>query len=610
MKNERLSWADISTVWNSMKNNIPRAVGLIFSYAPWWTAAGIILIIILGLLPLATLYIMKLLVDTVTAGIIAPDKEIVLQQLTFILLAAALLAFFTTAGRALSSYVTEVQSLIVTDRITDQIHEHSLKLDLAYYENAEYHNTLHRAQGDGPSRPGRVIRNMVQVVQNCISLCAVSTVILSFSPLAGLVLIGAALPAAFLKIWYSHKTFDLSLSQTEMKRKSSYFYNILTFSLYAKELRLFESGSFFREHYSLLRLAIRRAQLALSRSKAMWDTLAQCCITIAVFGSFMVIAGMTIRGETSLGDMVVFFSGFQMCIGYIQSFFNSLNALYEDNLFLTNFFDFLDLKPEISPPDNPVPLPGQIEHGIIVSGLSFTYPGTNKEVLSNISFQLPKGSVTAFVGENGAGKSSLIKLLCRLYLPDKGQILVDGIDLSHVHPDEWRKKISAVFQDYIHYQLSVLENIWIADTHHEPSPTRLDEAAHKSGADKVIQSFPRGYETMLGRFFSQGAELSIGQWQKIALARAFYREAEIVILDEPASSLDALAEAEIFSRFQRIIEGKTAILISHRFSTIMMADNIYVLKEGKIIEEGNHHQLLSKDGLYSEMFHAQVKMYK
>lgn len=319
---------------------------------------------------------------------------------------------------------------------------------------------------------------------------------------------------------------------------------------------------------------------------------------------------MTIRGETSLGDMVVFFSGFQMCIGYIQSFFNSLNALYEDNLFLTNFFDFLDLKPEISPPDNPVPLPGQIEHGIIVSGLSFTYPGTNKEVLSNISFQLPKGSVTAFVGENGAGKSSLIKLLCRLYLPDKGQILVDGIDLSHVHPDEWRKKISAVFQDYIHYQLSVLENIWIADTHHEPSPTRLDEAAHKSGADKVIQSFPRGYETMLGRFFSQGAELSIGQWQKIALARAFYREAEIVILDEPASSLDALAEAEIFSRFQRIIEGKTAILISHRFSTIMMADNIYVLKEGKIIEEGNHHQLLSKDGLYSEMFHAQVKMYK
>ena len=592
-----------------MKKTIPRAIRLIFTYTPGYTICSIILVLILGILPLATLYIMKLIVDTVTAGIVSPDKNLIIQELTILLVAAAVLTLASTSGRALSSYITEVQSMIMNDRISDLIHSQSLKMDLSYYENAEYHNTLHRAQMNGPSRPGKVVQDIVQIAQNGISIVAVGSFILSFSPFAGLVLIGASLPAVGLKIWYSHRIYDLSLSQTEMERKSNYYHQVLTFSGYANELRLFHSGGFFRKKYSSLRLSIRYARLALSRSRFIWDTLTQGIITVAVFGSFMVIAFSTIKGETTLGNMVVFFSGFQMCTGYIQSIFTSLNALYEDHLFLTNLFDFFDLKPAISSPDNPVSLPVSIQEGIFMSGVNFSYPGTQKMVLSDVSIRLPKGSVTAFVGENGAGKSSLIKLLCRLYLPDAGSISVDKIPLEKVDPEEWQKKISIMFQDYVRYQLTARENIWIADTSQDLGTKEIENAAQESGADNFIRKLPEQYNSLLGRYFTRGQELSTGQWQKVALARTFFRNAEIVILDEPASSLDALAEAEIFNRFKEIIKGKTAILISHRFSTVMMADYIYVLKDGKIIEEGTHSHLLAMNGQYSRMYHAQVDRY-
>lgn len=609
MKRPILSRSMISTTWDSFKKNIPRALSLIFTYTPWWTTASIILIFILGLLPLASLYIMKLIVDTVTAGINAPGTDLILHQLTVIIVLAAILAMCTTAGKALLSYITEVQSLTMTDRISSLIHAHSLQMDIAYYENPEYHNTLHRAQMDGPSRPGKIVNNLVQIGQSCISLAAVGSLVLSFSPLAGFILLGAALPAAGLKVWYSHKTYDLTLSQTELERKSTYFHFILTNPIFAKELRLFSSGSFFEEKFNSVRLSIRRARLQLSRSKAFWDTLAQGCITVAVFGSFMVIAEMTLKGETTLGTMVVFFFGFQMCTGFIQIIFGSLNALYEDNLFLSNLFDFFDLKPAISSPENPTPLPTHMQKEITVSGVHFTYPGTDNIVLSDISLTIQKGSITAFVGENGAGKSSLVKLLCLLYQPDTGSISIDGIDMRTIDPDEWRRKISVVFQDYIQYHLNARENIWISDITQDPCSSRIEVAAEESGADRVIKNLPEGYGTILGRFFTRGQELSIGQWQKIALARAFFRDADIVILDEPASFLDSLAEAEIFSRFKEIVKGKTAILISHRFSTVKMADYIYVLKEGRIIEEGSHDHLLAKNGHYAEMYHAQADLY-
>jgi ATP-binding cassette, subfamily B, bacterial len=594
----------------SMKKNVPRALRLVFRYTPGWTSANILLVIILGLLPLASLYVLKLLVDTVTMGITLDDKTMIADQLILILILAAAIALITACCRALSSYITEVQSVILTDRISDLIHSHSVSLDLTFYENAEYHDSLHRAQTDGPSRPGKIVNDLVQFGQSCISITVVGALILSFSPVAGIILIAAAIPATLLRFWYSQKTYALSLRQTEMERKSSYFHQLLTSNYPAKEIRLFNIGPFFRYQYSNLRNAIRHARLALSRSRAQWDIVSQGFITIAIFGSFAVIAFKTLEGVITLGDMVMYFAAFQLCIGYIQSIFSSMNALYEDQLFINNFFMFLDLKPAITVPANPVPVPSPIQNEVRIEGVTFTYPGSEKPVLSNVNLTLHPGEVIALVGENGAGKSTLLKLLTRLYAPDSGTISVDGISLEHTDPEEWRCHISALFQDFVRYQITANENISLADSSSLAGESAIKNAAHQSGADEVIGKLPEGYDTVLGHYFTGGQELSTGEWQKIALARAFFRDTDIVILDEPSSSLDALAEKEIFLKFREIIQNRSAILVSHRFSTIMMADHIYVLDNGTIAEDGTHAELMMKNGCYAEMFRAQADPYQ
>ena len=593
-----------------MKSDIRRAVQLVFAHTPGWTAATILFIFILGLLPLAGLYIMKLLVDTVTLGIITPDKAEVIGRLIPLLVAAAAISIITVMCRSLSSYATEVQSMIMTEVVTDQIQAHSIRLDLAYYENPDYFNDLHRAQAEGPTRPAKVVNDIVQIGQSGISLVAIGALVIAFSPLAGLVLVCAALPAAIFKVWHSRRLYALQNHQTEAERKTRYYHRMISDAYHAKEVRLFGLGSLFRQRYRSLQEELRFARLALFRSKALWDIVAQGFIASAVFGSFAVIAFMAIDGKLTLGDMVMYFMGFQMCIGYIQSIFGSMNSLYEDQLFLKNLFLFLDLKPQIPVPEVPDTLPETFRHEVRVENVTFTYPGEGKPVLRNVSFVLHPGEVIALVGSNGAGKSTLIKLLCRLYAPESGSILVDGTDLSHVDPKVWYRHITVLFQDYVRYRLTAWENIWLANVRQPMDDPGIVDAAQKADADTVIRKLPEGYGTTLGRSFSGGHELSTGEWQKIAIARAFFRDAEIVILDEPASSLDAIAEEEIFSKFRKIIQGRSAILISHRFSTVLMADHIYVLEGGQIVEHGNHADLMALNGRYATMFHAQADTYR
>ncbi|MCX6698514.1 MAG: ABC transporter ATP-binding protein [Methanomicrobiales archaeon] len=592
-----------------MKSEIWRAIQLVFTHTPGWTAVTIILILILGLLPLAGLYIMKLLVDTVTMGILTPDKAEIISQLVPLLVAAAAISIITVMCRSISAYATEAQSLVMTDVVTDQIQAHSIQLDLAYYENPAYFNDLHRAQMEGPTRPAKVVNDIVQIAQSGISLVAVGALVIAFSPIAGLVLFCAAIPAVIFKVWYSRRLYALRNDQTEAERKTRYYHWMISDAFFAKEVRLFGLGPLFRQRYRSQQEDLWHARLALSRSKAFWDIVAQVFVAVAVFGSFAVIAFMAIDGKLTLGDMVMYFMGFQMCIGYIQSIFGSTNSLYEDQLFLKHLFLFLDLKPQVPVPEEPVPLPETFQDEVRVDNVTFTYPGEERPSLRNVSFVLHPGEVIAFVGSNGAGKSTLIKLLCRLYVPDSGSILVDGTDLSEVDPGTWYRHITVLFQDYVRYHLTARENIWLADVDQPVDGQAVAGAAQRAGADAVISALPGGYETILGRSFSGGHELSTGQWQKIALARAFFRDAEIVILDEPASSLDAMAEKEIFTKFREIIRGRSAVLISHRFSTVLMADRIYVLEDGQIIEQGSHTDLMAQNGRYATMFHAQADAY-
>jgi ATP-binding cassette subfamily B protein len=390
--------------------------------------------VIQGLLPLAALWVMKLIVDTVTAGIASADKTPVVTHLLLLLGAAAVIALLIAICRAVASYTTEVQSLVLTDIITDQIQEHSIRLDLAYYENPAYHDSLHRAQMEGPSRPAKIVNDLVQIGQNSISICAIGGFILAFSPVVGIVLIGAAL----VRVWYSRKLYELRIRQTEPERKSRYYHMMMTDTWHAREIRQFGLGGLFRERYRTLQDSLRTARLAISRSRAIGETLTQGLITVAVFGSFTVIALMAVNGTISLGDLVMFFMGFQLCIGYIQSIFSSMNALYEDQLFLRNLFTFLDMETQIAVPKNPVPVPSPLEQEIRFTDVTFTYPGATSAALSNVNLTLHKGEIIALVGDNGAGKSTFIKLLCRLYESEQGNITVDGLDLKMTDPEvDW-----------------------------------------------------------------------------------------------------------------------------------------------------------------------------
>ena len=593
----------------SMRTVLFRAIREVFTYTPGLAILSIALIVVQGLLPLAALYVMKLMIDTVTAAAAAPDKTLFLSQLWLLIAAAAVLAILTTVCRAVSGYVSELQSVTLSDTITDRIQAHSLRLDLAYYENPAYHNNLRLAQMGGAARSAQVIANFTRVVQSTISLCTVGGAIILFSPLVALLLAGAALPAAVVRLINSRQMYALQVRQTEAARRTGYYNSLITEAWYAREIRQFGLGNLFRQRYRVLQYALRDARLALSRSRATGDVLTQGIVTVAIFGAFAIIAIKAIEGTLSVGDLVMFFMGFQLCIGYIQAIFTGMNALYEDHLFLRHFFAFFDLQPRIAAPEHPVPLPVPF-HEIQFSGVSYTYPGVAAPAIAEVSLTLRKGEILALVGENGAGKSTFVKLLCRLYDPDKGTISIDGIDLKAADPGEWRKHTAVFFQDFVRYQFTVGENVWVGDVTRPRDTPDIGMAAHKAAADPVVRKLADGLDTQLGRLFAGGHDLSTGEWQKIALARTFFRDADLVVLDEPASSLDALAEAEIFNRFRELVKGRTAVIVSHRFSTVLIADRICVFQEGRITGMGSHAELMAQGGHYAKMYRAQADAYQ
>jgi len=594
----------------SMRTVLFRAIREVFTYTPGLATLSIALIVVQGLLPLAALYIMKLMIDTVTAAAASPDKTLFLSQLWLLIAAAAVLAILTTVCRAVSGYVSELQSVTLSDTITDRIQAHSLRLDLAYYENPAYHNNLRLAQMGGASRSAQVIANFTRVVQSTISLCTVGGAILLFSPLVALLLAGAALPAAFVRLINSRQQYALQVRQTEAARRTQYYNSLITEAWYAREIRQFGLGDLFRQRYRGLQYSLRDARLALSRSRAMGDVLTQGIVTVAIFGAFAIIAIKAIEGTLSVGDLVMFFMGFQLCIGYIQAIFTGMNALYEDHLFLRHLFSFFDLRPRIAAPEHPVPLLAPFREEIRFAGVSYTYPGTAAPAIADVDLSIRRGEVVALVGENGAGKSTFVKLLCRLYDPDKGTVSVDGIDLKAADPEDWRKHTAVFFQDFVRYQFTVGENIWVGDVTQPRHTSDIGKAAHKAAANPLVKKLPDGLDTQLGRLFAGGHDLSTGEWQKIALARTFFRDADIVILDEPASSLDALAEAEIFNRFHELVKGRTAVIVSHRFSTVLIADRIFVFREGRITETGSHAELMARNGHYAKMYRAQADAYQ
>ena len=572
--------------------------------------ASLALLIVQGALPLASLYLMKLVVDAVTTALEAPDKGAAFGQVALLIGLTGGVTLIGALTRSIAGLVSEAQGQVITDHMSDLLHAKSIEIDLEYYESAQYYDKLHRAQREAPFRPVRIVNGLVQVAQNSISLLTMAGLLFSFHWGIAAILFVAAIPGLFVRLRYAGQTYRWQRQRTSAERQAWYFHWMLTGDGHAKEIRQFDLGPLFMSRFRDLRQQLRRERIEIATRRSMAELVAQVSSTLAVFGSYAFIAYRTVQGSITLGDLVMYYQAFQRGQSFLQQILSGLAGLYEDNLFLSNLQEFFELKPKVVEPHHPKPIPQPMQTGIAFDHVSFQYPTGAREVLENISLTIRPGEVVALVGENGSGKTTLIKLLCRLYDPASGIITLDGVDLRQLETTALRREISVIFQDYAQYHLTARENIWFGNAALPPDQERIVEAARHAGADEVITGLPQGYETILGKWFEDGEELSIGEWQKVALARAFLRDAQIIVLDEPTSALDAKAEYEVFKKFRQLAEGRTVILISHRFSTVRMADRIFVLEDGRIIESGAHDELVRLGGTYARLFETQAQYYR
>ncbi len=582
---------------------------LVWTSGPGWTLASVALVFAQSVLPLVQLYLLKLIVDAV-AGLVKADAGAAFEPIAVLLALAAAAALLAAVCRSLAGLVAEGQARAVSDHLHELVHLKATSIDLEHYESARYHDALHRAQQEGAYRPTRIVNGLVQVAQNSLALLLMAGVLVSFHWGTAIVLFAAAIPGVLMRLRQAHRSFESQRSQTQAERRGQYYHSMLTGASHAKEIRLFGLGSLFRARHRDLRHEIRRHRLQLATWRLRSDLVTQVAATLAVFGSFAFILYRASLGALTVGDVVLYYQAFQRGQDFLREILSGLAGLYEDHLFLASLYEFLDLEGRIVEPARPRAVPRPLRTGIVFDGVSFQYPSAPRKVLHDVTLTVGPGEHVALVGANGSGKTTIVKLLCRLYDPTGGAITVDGIDLRDLDTVALRREISVVFQDWAAYHVSARDNIWFGDPRPDCDEERIRRAARDSGADEVISRLANGYETVLGKWFEHGEELSMGEWQKIALARAFVRDTQIVVLDEPTSFLDVQAEHEVFNRFRQLAAGRSTILISHRLSTVRMADRIYVLEDGRIAESGRHDELIRRGQAYARLFETQAQSYR
>ncbi len=586
------------------------ALRLVWQSSPRWTISRIFLLIIQGILPLVSIYLTKLIIDAVAAGFNNTDKTAAFRQVLFLVIITGAVTLITSLCNSLTEIVTTAHSMRVTDYMQGIVQSKSIQASLEYYENPQYYDTLQRAQQEAPYRPPQILNRLAQVGQSSISLVGMVALLLSLHwGIIGILLV-AALPAMLVRLKYSGIMYRWQRKKTPLERQGMYLAWMITSDQFAKEIRLFNLGNYFNQWYLRIRRQIYKESLKIYTGRAFANFAAEAVASILIFSIYAYIIYQTIQGTLRVGDLVLYSQALQRGQNDIKGLLGSITALYEDNLFLAHLYEFLDLKPTLVDSTNPVPIPQPMHRGIIFRNVSFNYSNTSRQTLKDINLTIRPGEVVALVGENGSGKTTLIKLLCRLYDPTQGNITIDGIDLRDFKIADLRREISVIFQDYAKYHFTAQENIWLANIDLPPERESIINAARRSGADDVISKLPQGYDTVLGKLFDRGEELSIGQWQKIALARAFLRDSQLIVLDEPTSAMDPKAEYEVFEGFRQLIKNQAAILISHRLSTVKMADRIYVMSAGSIVESGTHEELMKLSGNYAFLFETQAQHYR
>jgi ATP-binding cassette subfamily B protein len=569
-----------------------------------------VLVLIQGVLPLASLYLIKLLIDSVTEGLAAPNPANALGEAVWFVLLLGVVALISSACSTLATLVNRAQGQAVSDHMASILHAKSIEVDLEYYENPQYYNTLHRAQQEASSRPTLILNTLMQLAQNGISLVAVAGLLIWFNWWIVIVLVAASVPLILVRLRYGKKLYVWQSGTAPAQRECWYLNFMLTRDSYAKDIRLLDLGSYFMRRYRALRDKIRQERLNLDVKRSVAELGAKAVATIAAVGVNVYFAYQTFQGILTVGGLVMYFQAVQRGSGFLQNVIGNFASLHESNLFLSNLYEFLDIEPKAVEATQPQAIPKPLKKGIVFEHVKFQYPGGTRKVLEDINLTIEPGEHVALVGGNGAGKTTLVKLLCRLYDPAEGRITLDGIDLRDLKIADLRKETSVVFQDFVKYHFTARENIWLGNIALPRDSSQVVTAAQQAGIHSTLNALHSDYDTILGRWFEGGEELSMGEWQKIALARAFIRDAQIIILDEPTSAMDARAEFDLFERFHELTKGRTAILISHRLSSVRMVDRVYVLADGEILESGTHDELVERDGEYAKLFNLQAQYYR
>ncbi len=601
---------EVSEFMEALRNT-PQAFKLVWAASKTAALIGIFLTVVVAVLPAAQAWVGKLIVDSILKAIEdGMEMNAGLQMvMPFLLLELGLILLNAIIGQVRSLSDRVLQSKL-SNYVNSMIIRKAISLDLQFYENPIFYDTLQNARRQADTSALSIVRSILQIIQQIITMISLIILLVRFSPWLAVIVFVAAIPAFLSHSKYAEMSFRALTRRAPESRLLNYIEQLLTSSEAYKEIKLFGLGEPLLKRYQELFTRFYKEDQAIARKRTIaglgWGMLSQ----LVYYGSYAWIILRTIGGSNSLGDMTMFLSLFRQSQSSIRGLLDNLNSLYESNLFLDNLITFLELKPMLTAPIDGQIVPTSIQKGIEFKHVHFSYPGSEVEVLRDINLTIHPAERIALVGLNGAGKTTLIKLLMRMYDPTSGQILLDGVDLREYDLQSLHERFGVIFQDFVRYQFTVRENIGFGQVEDLEDSARIEEAAQRGGADEVIAKLPQGYDTMLGRRWEKGKELSGGEWQKIALARAFMRKAELLVLDEPTASLDAEAEFEIFQRFNELMEGRIAVLISHRFSTVRMADRIVLLSEGKILEYGSHEELVALDGSYARLFNLQAEGYR
>jgi ATP-binding cassette subfamily B protein len=589
---------------------VDRAIRLVWAAAPRWSALNLLLLISQALVPLVTLYLFKLVVDQLTQAGASTGEQATFAGLMILLGFLVAVALLANLCSALLAYASVLQTHLVSDRVHSLVQAKSIDLDLEHYESPIYQDILHRTQREAPARPLRIVEGLTQVGRNGVTLAGAFVVLLAFHWAIVFAVFLAATPILFYRFRYAHVLYEWHREKTMNERLSAYFNQVLTTADAAKEVRVFGFGAALMDRFALLRQGLRSGVQQISAQHSRRQFVTESIATIAAYGCLAWVAHAAWTGTIGLGDLVLYFGAFQVALGATRPLLSGLGELYENNLYLSALYEFLTVPKRVRESTHPKPLPPRWHTGLCVKGVSFRYPDTERTVLDDIRLAIEPGETVALVGRNGSGKTTLVKLLCRLYDPTSGGITIDGVDIREFKTADLRRQIGIIYQDFGRYHVSARDNIWLGRPELDQDDGAIMAAAQQAGIHEDLLELHRGYDTLMSRGLTDGAELSIGQWQKLALARAFIRDPQLVILDEPTSSLDAAAEFEFFENFRVMAKGRSALVISHRFSTVSLADRIYVLDHGRIVEEGAHKRLLALNGVYAHLFRKQASYYQ